>query len=228
MNSSKISECIICCENSFARDIYRSLETPTTCNHAICDNCLLKYLNEDPDGDYSQDRITIQCPGFQCYIYKYIHIENNSRLHNEAISWWKRLFQKKACISYKVYCPMEGCDQILESNKQLEENCTFVVCRGCNRAFCSACKKKWHTDVVKRVDNEELRRLSLKTAKDKNWCIFPKCSRIIDKIDGCANIKCICGSKICYRCGRLLYVCKHLCDAYDSDRLKKLRDTMFE
>lgn len=46
----------------------------------------------------------------------------------------------------------------------------------------------WHLlllffpDVVKRPDNEELKRLSLKTVKDKNWCICPKCSRVIDKI----------------------------------------------
>ncbi|KAI8067285.1 hypothetical protein BDF21DRAFT_466042 [Thamnidium elegans] len=105
-----------------------------------------------------------------------------------------------------------------------EATCAHATCKKC---LCSYLKEmpdgEYHLGyvslecpdfayVVKRVDDMELRRLSLKTAKEKNWCVCPKCNRIIDKVGGCQHIKCICGSKI----------------AYDSARLKKLRDTMFE
>lgn len=101
MNLSEIRECIVCGEDSGPRTVRHSIGI-RTCNHGICRSCFLKYLNEVPDGDYSQDHITILCPGFLCYMYKYTLIENNSPLHNEVLNWWKHVFQKKTCISYKV------------------------------------------------------------------------------------------------------------------------------
>ncbi|KAK0655594.1 hypothetical protein B0T16DRAFT_14890 [Cercophora newfieldiana] len=89
-----------------------------------------------------------------------------------------------------------------------------ALCRKCKTKTCTRCKAKFHFGACtapratgepvgrpKRTNDELFRMLSVK----KKWKACPSCKAVVEKIDGCNHISCMCGTHWCYRCGKAPY-----------------------
>lgn len=64
--------------------------------------------------------------------------------------------------------------------------------------WCACCVRS----LFIQVRNAKRTRTRLRElAKEKEWQTCSKCRRIVERIDGCLHMTCLCGFEFCYRCG---------------------------
>jgi len=90
-----------------------------------------------------------------------------------------------------TYCAWQRCHALIPSAKGRDS----VLCLHCSRWTCTWCKEVEHDGVCQA--NEKLNSL-MRVGK---WQACPKCKRVIEKSDGCQNMRCLCGKRFCYGCG---------------------------
>ncbi|KAK7726327.1 hypothetical protein SLS57_003413 [Botryosphaeria dothidea] len=61
------------------------------------------------------------------------------------------------------------------------------------------CKETAHGEEECRED-EEMRSLML-LAQENKWKRCPRCQRMVERIEGCDDMLCVCGAAFCYICG---------------------------
>ncbi|KAK0185207.1 hypothetical protein F5146DRAFT_1144408 [Armillaria mellea] len=99
-------------------------------------------------------------------------------------------------------CKTPDCTQIYRKS----ESPSLLRCPSCFSEICSSCDEDSHIGK----SCEEARILNTTAEQERlseAWIMHqngikkcPSCSRLLDKIDGCNHVKCLCGSHICWRC----------------------------
>ena len=74
---------------------------------------------------------------------------------------------------------------------------TIGTCTKCRWRTCTLCGKKEHAGVC--AEDKEGKEL-LRLATQKGWKSCPRCSRVVDKVDGCLHMTCKCGHQWCWSC----------------------------
>ncbi|KAI6679799.1 hypothetical protein NL676_033680 [Syzygium grande] len=199
--------CEICVEPRTGGDLFRI----KGCSHAYCNDCVAKYV-----ASKLQDNVTrIGCPVSGCGgVLEAVYCR--SILPPEVFDrWGNALCEALILEAERFYCPFRDCSALLirDGGEVVRDS----ECPNCRRMFCAQCRVPWHMGVgceeFQRLNEGERGREDImlkKLAEEKHWRRCPKCSFYVQKIDGCAFVKCRCGVEFCYRCGTQAQV-SHYC-----------------
>jgi len=191
--------CVVCGDPS---DILGSMAAP--CGHWYCKSCvgdlITAYINDE-------SLHPLRCCKTE------IPICNIELLFCDAdrdlIRFREKYEEYSTPHDKRIYCPQQGCHQFLKPSKAPASTSALVRqfyrtqgtarCMACHVLVCLLCKEIFHPGE-KCEENKNTTRLR-ELAKEKEWQTCSKCRRIVERIDGCLHMTCLCGFEFCYRCG---------------------------
>ena len=204
INQFKNSElCKICCSNLVNKDNIAQ----KYCLHYFCDECIKRYMTYQINNGIV---LEIKCLMAGCpHIYTSEEIKEN--VSNDVYRKYIRFYgiQIKMKNPEKVYinCPFIDCDELVDVTNIPKSN---VIC-GMGHVFCNECRKLGgHSRSNSKCDKTELNLDLYNELKKKNptkiyqnYKQCPECKVLIEKNDGCNEMKCLnCGFVFCWLCLR--------------------------
>ena len=195
--------CNICFENKANKDNIAQ----KCCNHYFCDECIKNYLTYQINNG---NVLEIKCLMAGCpHLYTSEEIRVN--VSNEIYRKYLRFYgiQIKIRNPDKIYinCPFVDCDELVDVTNIQEGN---VIC-GVGHVFCRECFKiGGHSKANSVCKKNELNLDLFNELKQKNpskihdnYKQCPECKVLIEKNDGCNQMKCLnCGYSFCWLCLR--------------------------
>ena len=195
--------CNICFENKINKENI----SQKCCLHYFCDNCINRYLTYQINNGIVLD---IKCLMVGCP-HLYTSEEIRSNVSNEIYRKYLRFYniQIKIRNPEKTYinCPFVDCDELVDVTNIPEGN---LIC-GVGHVFCKECLKiGGHSKANSICKKSELNLDLFKELKQKNpskihqnYKQCPECKVLIEKNDGCNQMKCLnCGYSFCWLCLR--------------------------
>ena len=195
--------CNICFENKINKENIAQ----KCCNHFFCDQCIKKYLTYQINNGIV---LEIKCLMAGCP-HLYTSEEIRANVSNEIYRKYLRFYgiQIKIRNPEKVYinCPFVDCDELVDVTNIPDGN---VIC-GIGHVFCRDCLKiGGHSKANSICKKNELNldiynELKLKNPSKihQNYKQCPECKVLIEKNDGCNQMKCLnCGFSFCWLCLR--------------------------
>ena len=204
INQFKNNElCKICCSNMINKENIAQ----KYCLHYFCDECIKRYMTYQINNGIV---LEIKCIMAGCpHIYTSEEIKEN--VTNDTFRKYVRFYniQIKMKNPEKVYinCPFIDCDELVDITDIPKSN---VIC-GMGHVFCNECLKiGGHSRSNSECDKTELNLDLFNELKKKNptkiyqnYKQCPECKVLIEKNDGCNEMKCInCGFVFCWLCLR--------------------------
>ncbi|KAL5703095.1 RBR-type E3 ubiquitin transferase [Ranunculus cassubicifolius] len=184
------------------------LSDPMQCDHtSYCIDCIQKYIKT---AIISYNLSEIKCPDVNCNVVL-DPIACSSFLPTLVFNRWCDALCEAAVTGYRrSCCPYVNCSAMFLTKCKL---LTRVTCSTCKRMFCFNCRipcDRDHicSDNVERADMRDL--LGRKNIKDgdvlrlaatNKWRRCPGCNYIVERISGCSNVTCRCGTRFCYDSG---------------------------
>ena len=195
--------CTICCINNINKDNIAQ----KCCLHYFCDECIKKYMTYQINNGIV---LEIKCIMAGCpHIYTSEEIKEN--VSNEIYRKYLRFYgiQIKTKNPEKTYinCPFIDCDELVDVTLIQKGN---VIC-GMGHVFCKECRKIGGHSKANSVCNKDELNLDLFSELRKknptkiyqNYKQCPECKVLIEKNDGCNEMKCLnCGYVFCWLCLR--------------------------
>ncbi|CAI9115719.1 OLC1v1016705C1 [Oldenlandia corymbosa var. corymbosa] len=165
--------------------------------HQICDDCMIKYIQAKLDDNVSR----IPCPDLNSPEFL---DPNDYRVlvgPMAFLRWSDALCESTLVGTERIYC--------LHCQDLIVNECGGTVkkakCPNCKKFFCFKCKIPWHAGF-RCEESGELRdgndRAFGVLAERKNWKRCPGCLHFVELVAGCRIVKCRCGARFCYGCGR--------------------------
>ena len=195
--------CNICFENKINKENIAQ----KYCLHYFCDQCIKKYLTYQINNGIVLD---IKCLMAGCP-HLYTSEEIRANVSNEIYRKYLRFYgiQIKIRNPEKVYmnCPFVDCDELVDVTNIPEGN---VIC-GVGHVFCKECLKiGGHSKKNSICKKNELNLDLFNELKQnnpsnihQNYKQCPECKVLIEKNDGCNQMKCLnCGFSFCWLCLR--------------------------
>ena len=195
--------CKICCLNSINKENIAQ----KFCLHYFCNECIKNYMTYQINNGIV---LEIKCLMADCpHIYTSEEIKEN--VSNETYRKYLRFYsiQIKMKNPEKTFinCPFIDCDELVEITDIQKGN---VIC-GMGHVFCNDCRKiGGHHRPNSICDKSELNLDLFNELKKKNptkiyqnYKQCPECKVLIEKNEGCNEMKCLnCGYVFCWLCLR--------------------------
>ncbi|XP_058757067.1 E3 ubiquitin-protein ligase RSL1-like [Vicia villosa] len=201
--------CGICFDQKTDSDMFKirsKLFQRRKCKHLFCVDCICKYVAVQ----INDNAYKVMCPGPNCCVkFKPKHLRHI--LPKQLIAKWENLIYKSlAPTEPKTYCPYQNCSVLLVKGNDIRGDfANSSKCPSCHRNFCARCKVPWHSGMncqnfqqMKRNDKNDLDNKFLELARIAKWKRCPNCSMYVKRSSGCSYMKCRCGCKFCYKCGK--------------------------
>ena len=190
--------CPICYNN----EVNKNNIAQEHCQHKFCDNCINSYLtNKIINGEV----LDIKCMMAGCsHIYSQEEIKLN--IERDIFNKYKKFYriQKKLKNPDKKYinCPFVDCEELVDCTNISEGiiNCDkgHAFCRKCYKigGHANNCTKEdINMSFFKELKKNNSRGVSIRYKQ------CPECEILIEKIDGCNQMKCSnCGYVFCWLC----------------------------
>ncbi|EQC35974.1 hypothetical protein SDRG_06716 [Saprolegnia diclina VS20] len=103
---------------------------------------------------------------------------------------------EEATADRPVYCPNTACAITFVSARYLVGTGSSVVCPGCRRRICVLCSRRMHEGTCDAEADASLNALGAR----EGWQRCPHCRRMVELVDGCNHMTCICRTEFCYVC----------------------------
>ncbi|KAI1381237.1 hypothetical protein F4677DRAFT_440450 [Hypoxylon crocopeplum] len=97
--------------------------------------------------------------------------------------------------SNRTYCHRTTCFAFVPSAMHAGRN---ALCMKCLARTCTDCKRASHDGVCA---SDEALQAVLQLAEREGWQRCYRCKTMVEFIDGCYHMTCICGAAFCYLCG---------------------------
>jgi E3 ubiquitin-protein ligase RNF19A len=137
-----VRECPLCIESLPSSCLSEQL----TCNHLVCDSCLLRYLCVEID----ESRINLKCPSCDQQIHPNL-IYETLKTHEKGAEYVRKYEQfmlRRVLITEQDarWCPAPDCNYIVIASGCA--SCPSLRCArpDCRTMFCYHCKQQWHPD----------------------------------------------------------------------------------
>jgi E3 ubiquitin-protein ligase RNF144 len=95
----------------------------------------------------------------------------------------------------RLYCPRATCGKWIHPKKKGSRPGT-QVCPYCRAKVCSNCRDFAHSPWP--CSEDENVRAVLRMAKENKWQRCARCHFVVEKVDGCNHISCLCGNQFWY------------------------------
>ena len=173
------------------------------CQHKFCDECINSYIKRKI---MNGEVLEIKCLMAGC-THKYSQEEIRPNVSKEIYAKYKKFFriQKKLKNPDKKYinCPFVDCEELVECTNINEGNINcdkgHIFCRKCYKIgghINSICTKEdLNISFFRELKKNNSRGVSIRYKQ------CPECKILIEKIDGCNQMKCLnCGFNFCWLC----------------------------
>ena len=169
----------------------------TTCAHVACRECVTSFLTESINNDHAD---------IGCFAGKDCPSKLNERSktfeslpHHTRYRYYRRKNDRMVLGDPNLtFCPRVDCETILRKEKG-----TPLRCPICETDYCCECLETFHNGPCDQS-------LAKKVLRDYKYRKCPSCPLIVEKINGCRHITCICKNQFCYDCG-VMWTSRHSC-----------------
>ncbi len=195
--------CNICFENQANKDNIAQ----KCCNHYFCDQCIKKYLTYQINNG---NVLEIKCLMAGCphlYTSEEIRVNVSNEIYRKYLRFYGIQIKIRNPEKTYINCPFVDCDELVDVTNINEGN---VIC-GIGHVFCRECLKiGGHSKANSVCKKNELNLDIFNELKQKNpskihqnYKQCPECRVLIEKNDGCNQMKCLnCGYSFCWLCLR--------------------------
>ncbi|KDO30010.1 hypothetical protein SPRG_05199 [Saprolegnia parasitica CBS 223.65] len=166
------------------------------CNHEHCLPCLRALIVSATD---DVARLPLAC----CQqLWDLDAIARTEALAHDAM---QRLRDRteEATADRPVYCPNTACPVTFVSARHIDGNESSVVCPGCRRRICTLCSARMHEGTCDDAADASLNALGAR----EGWQRCPHCRRMVELVDGCNHMTCMCRTEFCYVCAARWKTC---------------------
>ncbi|KAK7997053.1 methylitaconate delta2-delta3-isomerase [Apiospora arundinis] len=200
----KLVECVACLDDNLpSRKTARLV-----CGHRMCHQCLkrkFKLSTKDPQ----------QMPP-KCCTDDHILLKHVDRLFDDNFKiLWNQKFAEFSTHN-RIYCPRPACGAWIKPHRieKLKDGRRRAKCGACKTEVCCVCQGKWHRSQD--CPTDEATQAVLQQAREKGWQRCYGCREMIELIEGCNHMKCVCGREFCMICGARWKTCE--CPWFNYDR----------
>ena len=208
------------------------------CQHKFCDECLNSYITRKI---MNGEVLEIKCMMAGC-THQYSQEEIKDNVSKEIYAKYKKFYriQKKLKNPDKKYinCPFIDCEELVDCTNINEGNINcdkgHIFCRKCfkigGHKDSNCTKEDINISFFKELKKNNSRGVSIRYKQ------CPECQILIEKIDGCNQMKCLnCGYVFCWLCLRE-YTSNHFsiynvngCPGmrFENERTYKIRNNPF-
>ena len=195
--------CKICCANNINKDNIAQ----KCCLHYFCNECIKNYMTYQINNGIV---LEIKCLMAGCpHIYTSEEIKENisNQTYRKYIRFYSNQIKMKNPEKIYINCPFVDCDELVDITGIQKGN---VIC-GMGHVFCNECRKiggHYRPDSICRKSELNLDLLNELKKKNptkiyQNYKQCPECKVLIEKNDGCNEMKCLnCGISFCWLCLR--------------------------
>ncbi|XP_050376846.1 E3 ubiquitin-protein ligase RSL1-like [Argentina anserina] len=191
--------CEICVDDKNANESFGV----KNCTHSYCRDCIKNYVALTK----LQENITsISCPVLDCG--GSLDPEHcRPILPPKVVARWETALRGTIIArSSRFYCPFKDCSTMLiEDETQVVTESKCPNYKRCKRMFCAQCKVPWHAEIgceefqKLNEDEREKEDIMLRNLAQKMlWSRCPKCKFYVEKMDGCDDVWCWCGTRFHY------------------------------
>ncbi|XP_056166586.1 E3 ubiquitin-protein ligase RSL1-like [Syzygium oleosum] len=179
--------CEICIEPRTNSDLFHI----KGCSHAYCNDCVTKYVTSK----LGDNMTGIGCPVSGCGgILEPEYCR--SILPPEVFDRWGNASCEALILEgERFYCPFRDCSALLINDRGAVAR--ESECPNCRRLFCAQCRVPWHAGVecrefqgLKEGERGTEDIMLMKLAEKQHWRRCPKCKFYVQKISGCAFVRC--------------------------------------
>ncbi|KAJ0591238.1 putative transcription factor C2H2 family [Helianthus annuus] len=202
-NSSSTFTCEICIEPVTHPN--KKFNNSNKCTHPFCTDCIIKYIHVKLEDNVSD----IKCPALTCD-HSLDPLSCQPKLPHQLFNKWCDLLCDSALLEFdRAYCPNRDCSALVvnECGGSLKK----CVCPNCKKPFCFRCKVPWHAGYRCDETGEIMDRNDVAFGvllERKKWMRCPKCRHCVELVKGCFIVRCRCGVKFCYGCGKMVCNCR--------------------
>jgi len=195
--------CNICFENKINKENIAQ----KCCLHYFCDQCINKYLTYEINNGIV---LEIKCLMAGCphlYTSEEIRVNVSNEIYRKYLRFYGIQIKIRNPEKTYINCPFVDCDELVDVTKIPEGN---VIC-GVGHVFCKDCLKiGGHSKNNSICKKNELNLDLFNEVKQnnpsniyQNYKQCPECKVLIEKNDGCNQMKCLnCGYNFCWLCLR--------------------------
>ncbi|TFB01885.1 ATP-dependent RNA helicase [Trichoderma ghanense] len=99
-----------------------------------------------------------------------------------------------------AYCATPDCDQVYRITPPDSDHAGIFTCNKCLRSVCTICQDSHPEGPCTGLGRDANSVLSKKTKEQLGIKDCPRCSRMMEKSDGCDHMTCSCGAHVCWVC----------------------------
>ncbi|KAL2612119.1 hypothetical protein R1flu_023811 [Riccia fluitans] len=169
------------------------------CGHSFCRSCLIDQINSSIR---HRDGFPISCAHEGCHqllvladITRLSTLEQQDDLYRASLG----AFVAQNPLSYR-FCTTADCPNVYRVTKTGGR----FECAACSVQICTACHVEYHEDLScveyarYRLDPDASLQAWREGKIDVKNC--PSCGSVIEKVDGCNHMVCLCGKHVCWVC----------------------------
>ncbi|KAI9672152.1 MAG: hypothetical protein M1831_001965 [Alyxoria varia] len=189
------------------------------CQHMYCHMCLVAMVKDSVSADSS--RFPLKCCNQEVDDFASVFDKkDSSALVTLHFLYSLKMVEYSTPAFERRYCGKASCGSFIPTKtpkNRVSPNKEVVSCPICFSWNCVECGKLWHhCDASPKcekpavlIDEEEA---LFQLAATQGWKRCPQCGSMIDRVDGCPQMQCRCGTSFCFDCGKEWYLrcqCDH-------------------
>lgn len=171
------------------------------CGHGFCASCTGRYVGEQVKTKGG----TVLCAQCQQNCHVWYILGQLSSCGVEGVDEMSAKVIESTLMTNVKYCSNVSCGVAIEYvsvdcgtdwDGGEKFSCTF-----CKRVTCAKCGKEYEDGHKCNADDENAQAILAALVDLESWRRCPVCNTAIDRVAGCNEVVCVCGTTFCYECG---------------------------
>nr|XP_043639443.1 putative E3 ubiquitin-protein ligase ARI4 [Erigeron canadensis] len=167
--------------------------------HPFCTDCMIKYIQVKLEANVSR----IKCPAITCKRYLK-PLSCRPKIASQVFEKWCDVLCESSVLRVdRAYCPNIECGELILN--ECGGDLTRCVCPCCKKPYCFRCKVPWPHEgrtICLKAEEAQNEVAFDHVSKLNEWQRCPGCRQCVERINGCNQVRCRCGTTFCYKCGK--------------------------